>query len=158
MNLSNLQPAAGSTRNRKRVGRGQGSGTGKTSARGHNGAKSRSGAKFRAWFEGGQMPLQRRLPKFGFKNRFRVSYNPINLTRLSQLIEEGRLNPTEPIVPETFVALGLAGKSDLIKVLGSGEIAVALNVTAHAFSESAKAKIEGAGGSVTVAGQGKEIS
>ncbi|MBN8588922.1 MAG: 50S ribosomal protein L15 [Rhodothermia bacterium] len=156
MNLSNLKPATGSTRNRKRVGRGQGSGTGKTSARGHNGAKSRSGAKFRAWFEGGQMPLQRRIPKFGFKNRFRVSYNPINLNRLSQLVEEGRLNPSEPISPDTFVALGLAGKTDLIKVLGAGEIAVALNVTAHAFSESAKTKIEGAGGSATVAGQGQE--
>lgn len=150
MNLSNLKPAAGSTRNRKKVGRGQGSGHGGTSTRGHKGAKSRSGASFRPWFEGGQMPLQRRIPKFGFKNRFRVEYNPINLSRLAQLVEAGRVDAGEAITPDVLVALGLAGKNDLIKILGSGEVTAALNVTAHAFSESAKAKIEAAGGSVTV--------
>lgn len=150
MNLSNLKPAAGSTRNRKKVGRGQGSGHGGTSTRGHKGAKSRSGASFRPWFEGGQMPLQRRIPKFGFKNRFRVEYNPINLSRLAQLVEAGRVDAAEAITPDVLVALGLAGKNDLIKILGSGEVTAALNVTAHAFSESAKAKIEAAGGSVTV--------
>lgn len=150
MSLSQLKPAQGATHKRKRVGRGQGSGHGKTATRGHNGAKSRSGAKFRAWFEGGQMPLQRRIPKFGFKNRFRVEYNPINLSRLAELVEAGKINASEAITPETLVALGLSGKADLIKILGSGDVQVALNVSAHAFSGSAKAKIEAAGGSASV--------
>lgn len=149
MSLHNLTPASGSTRNRKRVGRGQGSGHGGTSTRGHKGAKSRSGAKFRAWFEGGQMPIQRRLPKFGFKNPFRVAYNPINLSRLSQLVEAGKIDVAVEITPATLMALGLASKNDKIKILGDGDLTVAINIHAHGFSGSAIAKIEAAGGSVT---------
>ena len=150
LSLNNLHPAPGSTHKKKRVGRGPGSGLGKTSGRGHKGQKSRSGYSSRPGFEGGQMPLQRRIPKFGFKNRFRVEYNPINLSRLAELVEAGKINASEAITPETLVALGLSGKADLIKILGSGDVQVALNVSAHAFSGSAKAKIEAAGGSASV--------
>ncbi len=151
MDLSNLKPAEGSTHNQKRIGRGQGSGYGGHSAtKGNKGQKSRSGAKFPAWFEGGQMPLQRRVPKFGFKNRFRVEYRPLNVGRLQQLVDAGALDASSPVTPETLRSLGLVGKADLVKILGSGELTAALQVTAHAFSASARAKIEKAGGSADV--------
>ncbi len=151
MDLSNLQPADGATRKRKRIGRGVGSGYGGHSAtRGNKGQKSRSGARIPAWFEGGQMPLQRRVPKFGFKNRFRTEYRPVNLSRLAQLIEAGRLDPAQEITPERLVAVGVVRKSDLVKVLGGGALPVAVKVSAHAFSAAAKEKIEAAGGTATV--------
>lgn len=150
MDLSNLQPAKGSTKSKKRIGRGEGSGKGGTSTKGHKGQKSRAGASIPAWFEGGQMPLQRRVPKFGFKNRNRVEYAPINLSRLSRLIEDGRISEGDAVTPETLVSLGLTDKRDRVKVLGDGEFSAKLEVTAHAFSASAKEKIEAAGGSVRV--------
>ncbi|MBX2820091.1 MAG: 50S ribosomal protein L15 [Rhodothermaceae bacterium] len=153
MDLSNLKPAKGATKSRKRIGRGVGSGYGgHSSTRGDKGQKSRSGASIPIWFEGGQMPLQRRIPKFGFKNRFRVEYRGINVSRLSRLIEEGRIDAAEVITPEVMVQAGIARKSDLIKILGSGELSSPLKVSAHAFSASAKSKIEGAGGEVLVIG------
>lgn len=150
MDLSNLRPAAGSTKNKKRIGRGQGSGKGGTATKGHKGQKSRAGASIPAWFEGGQMPLQRRVPKFGFKNRFRVEYAPVNLSRLAELLEAGRIEAGQTISLDTFRALGLVSKSDRVKVLGNGELSAALNVEAHGFSQSAQKKIESAGGSVRV--------
>ena len=155
MNLSNLKPAAGSTRKRKRLGRGVGSGKGgHSSTRGNKGQKSRSGHHaMPAWFEGGQMPLQRRVPKFGFKNPFRKEYRAINLSRLHELIEAGRLDPGEPVTPEALCALGQSNKRDRIKILGGGAIAVPLIIRAHAFTKSARAKIEAAGGqAVAVSG------
>ena len=153
MDLSNLKPAKGATRSRKRIGRGVGSGYGgHSSTRGDKGQKSRSGASIPIWFEGGQMPLQRRIPKFGFKNRFRTEYRGINVSRLSRLIEEGRIDASEVITPEVMVQAGVARKSDLIKILGSGELSSPVKVSAHAFSASAKSKIEGAGGEVLVIG------
>lgn len=151
MDLSNLKPAAGSTKNRKRVGRGEGSGHGGTSTRGHKGQKSRSGGKIPAWFEGGQMPLQRRVPKGGFKNRNRVAYDPINLGRLVALVEEGRVEAGATVTPETLRALGIGGKNGRYKILGNGDLAVKLDVHAHAFSKAAQEKIEAAGGTVTEA-------
>lgn len=151
MDLSNLRPAKGSTRKRKRIGRGVGSGYGgHSSTKGTKGQKSRTGASIPIWFEGGQMPLQRRIPKFGFKNRFRVEYRPINLARVADLVEAGTVDASKPITPQVLVKAGLARKSDLIKILGSGEIAQAVTVRAHAFSGSARQKIEAAGGSVIV--------
>lgn len=150
MDLSNLKPAKGSTKNRKRVGRGEGSGHGDTATRGHKGQKSRSGGKIPTWFEGGQMPLQRRVPKFGFKNRNRVAYDPINIGRLATLVEEGRLEAGATVSPETLRALGIGGKNGRYKILGGGDFSVKLDVHAHAFSASAKEKIEAAGGSATV--------
>ena len=150
MDLSNLQPAKGSTKSKKRIGRGEGSGKGGTSTKGHKGQKSRSGASIPAWFEGGQMPLQRRVPKFGFKNRNRVEYAPINLGRLSRLLEENRISEGDAVTPETLVSLGLTDKRDRVKILGDGEFSAKLDVAAHAFSASAKEKIEAAGGSVRV--------
>jgi large subunit ribosomal protein L15 len=153
MDLSNLKPAKGSTRSRKRIGRGVGSGYGgHSSTRGDKGQKSRSGASIPVWFEGGQMPLQRRIPKFGFKNRFRTEYRGINLARLNKLIEEGRIDAGNPITPEVMVDAGIARKTDLVKVLGTGDLSAALQVSAHAFSASARTKIEGAGGTATVIG------
>ena len=153
MDLSNLKPAKGATRSRKRIGRGVGSGYGgHSSTRGDKGQKSRSGASIPIWFEGGQMPLQRRIPKFGFKNRFRTEYRGINVSRLARLIEEGRIDASEVITPEVMVQAGIARKSDLIKILGSGELSSPVKVSAHAFSASAKSKIEGAGGEVLVIG------
>ena len=150
MDLSKLTPASGSTQSRKRVGRGQGSGHGNhTVGRGHKGQKSRSGGKAPAWFEGGQMPLQRRVPKFGFKNRNRVAYDAVNLSRLAALVEAGRLDAGS-ITPESLVAAGVGGKNGRFKILGDGDVSAALTVSAHAFSGSAKQKIEGAGGSATV--------
>lgn len=150
MDLSNLKPAKGSTRKRKRIARGVGSGYGgHSSTRGDKGQKSRSGASVPAWFEGGQMPLQRRLPKFGFKNRFRKEYKAVNVDALAALVETGRIEAGN-ITPDSLREAGIIGKADLVKVLGSGEISVAITVTAHGFSASAKEKIEKAGGSASV--------
>ncbi|MDR2813402.1 MAG: 50S ribosomal protein L15 [Prevotellaceae bacterium] len=139
MELHNLTPAAGSTHKKKRIGRGEGSGHGGTSTRGLNGAKSRSGYSRKLGFEGGQMPLQRRLPKFGFRNPCRVEYKAINIYTLQALAEKTGLNA---IGVDTLVSAGLASKHDLIKILGQGELKAALEVTAHAFSKSAAAAIE----------------
>ena len=145
MNLSNLQPAEGSTHNQnKRVGRGDGSGKGGTAARGHKGAKSRSGYSKKIGFEGGQMPLQRRVPKFGFKNINRVEYQGINLSTLQLLVDNGIV--TDTIDFETLVENRLATKNELVKILGGGELKAKLKVTAHKFTASAKAAIEAAGG------------
>jgi large subunit ribosomal protein L15 len=152
MNLSNLKPAKGATHKRKRIARGVGSGYGgHSSTRGDKGQKSISGNSNRpVWFEGGQMPLQRRLPKFGFKNRNRVEYRAVNVSRLAQLVEEGYIDASAPVTPEVLVGASLVGKADRVKILGGGDLAVALQVTAHAFSASARQKIEAAGGSVTI--------
>jgi large subunit ribosomal protein L15 len=151
MDLSNLKPAKGSTKTRKRIGRGVGSGYGgHSSTKGNKGQKSRSGARIPVWFEGGQMPLQRRTPKFGFKNRFRVSYRPVNLSTLVDRITTGSIDSSAAITPEVLLGLGLVGKNDRVKILGGGDLDTALNISAHAFSASAKAKIEGAGGTVTI--------
>ena len=145
MELYNLKPAEGSVKNeKKRVGRGQGSGKGGTATRGHKGAQSRSGNSKKFGFEGGQMPLQRRVPKFGFKNINRVEYNGINLDTLQTLVE--KYNVTE-ITPETLVGHGLVSKKDKIKILGRGEFTFKVSVTAHKFSATAKSAIEAAGGS-----------
>lgn len=145
MNLSNLKPAAGSTRNNKRLGRGEGSGGGGTATRGHKGAKSRSGYKRKSGFEGGQMPLQRRVPKFGFTNINRVEYKGINLDVLQSLLEK---NSTTIMGANYFVEAGLVSKAAKIKILGRGELTTALEVHAHAFSKSAVEAIETAGGKV----------
>ncbi len=145
MELNNLTPAAGSTHREKRIGRGEGSGRGGTSTRGHKGAQSRSGYSRKKGFEGGQMPLQRRLPKFGFKNINRVEYKAINLYTLQALAEKTKL---EVITEETFVEHGLASKNDKIKILGQGQLSVKLEVSAHAFSKSAAAAIEAQQGKV----------
>jgi len=143
MKLNNLTPAKGSTKNKKRIGRGQGSGYGGTSTRGHKGAKSRSGYSSKIGFEGGQMPLQRRVPKFGFKNINRVEYKGINLDSIQSLVDNK--NITE-ITPEVLVANGLASKKDLVKILNRGELNAKVTVKANAFSASAKAAIEAKGG------------
>ena len=145
MDLSCLTPAEGSVKNRKRIGRGQGSGRGGTSTRGHKGQKSRSGYSRKIGFEGGQMPLQRTSPKFGFKNRNRVEYKGINVASLQYLAEKKKL---DIIDIEVIVSNGLAGKKDLVKILGNGELKAKLAVKAHAFSKSAIEKIEAAGGNV----------
>ena len=145
MNLSNLKPAEGSTKTRKRIGRGAGSGLGGTSTRGHKGAKSRSGYSKKIGFEGGQMPLQRRVPKFGFKNINRVEYKAINLDTIQKLAEANNL--TKVGVNE-FVSAGFISSNQLVKVLGNGSLANKLEVEAHAFSKSAVAAIEAAGGTV----------
>ncbi|MCC8087883.1 MAG: 50S ribosomal protein L15 [Rikenellaceae bacterium] len=139
MNLSNLKPAAGSTKKEKRIGRGQRSGRGGTSTRGHKGAQSRSGYSRKVGFEGGQMPLQRRLPKFGFKNHERVEYKAINLNTLEDLAAKNNLSV---INIETLVSAGFASKNDRVKILGNGTLNAKLEVTAHAFSKSAIAAIE----------------
>jgi len=145
MDLSSLKPAAGSVnRAGKRLGRGQGSGKGGTAARGHKGAKSRSGYSKKIGFEGGQMPLQRRVPKFGFKNINRKEYQPINLDKLQALVDKKAVKGE--ITFENFVANRLARKNELVKILGDGELKAKLKVTAHKFSASAKAAIEAAGG------------
>jgi large subunit ribosomal protein L15 len=143
LNLSNLKPAEGATKNVKRLGRGEGSTRGGTSTRGHKGAKSRSGYKRKSGFEGGQMPLQRRVPKFGFKSLNRVEYKGINLDVIADLLEK---NSVSTIDAAYFVSAGLASKNAKIKVLGRGEIAAAVEVHAHAFSKSAIEAIEKAGG------------
>jgi len=145
MELSNLTPAKGSVKSRKKIARGEGSGKGGTSTRGHNGAKSRSGYSRKVGFEGGQMPLQRRVPKFGFKNINRVEYKAVNLGVIQGLIDNKKV---EEITPEVLIANGLANKSDLIKILASGELKSKISVTAHKFSASAQKAIEAAGGEV----------
>ncbi|MDR1720615.1 MAG: 50S ribosomal protein L15 [Dysgonamonadaceae bacterium] len=145
MNLSNLKPAKGSVKTRKRIGRGTGSGLGGTSTRGHKGQKSRSGYSRKTGFEGGQMPIQRRVPKFGFKNINRVEYKAINLETLQQLAE--KTNATK-IGIEELVKAGFISSSQLVKILGRGKITSKLEVLAHAFSKTAEAAITEAGGSV----------
>lgn len=145
MNLSNLQPAAGSTHNQnKRVGRGEGSGKGGTAARGHKGAKSRSGYSKKIGFEGGQMPLQRRVPKFGFTNINRVEYQGVNLDTLQKLVDNGIVTDTVDLT--TFVTNRLATKNEVVKILGRGELKAKLKVSAHKFTAAAKAAIEAVGG------------
>lgn len=153
MDLSNLKPAEGATKSRKRIARGVGSGYGgHSSTKGNKGQKSRAGASIPAWFEGGQMPLQRRLPKGGFKNRFRVEYRPVNVARLQDLVDAGKIDASQPVTPEVLIAAGVIGKGDLVKVLGGGDLSASLQVSAHKFSASAKAKIEKAGGGATDVG------
>lgn len=138
MDLSNLKPAEGSVKQNKRVGRGQGSGRGGTSTRGHKGAKSRSGYSRKIGFEGGQMPLQRRVPKYGFTNINRVEYKAINISTLQELSEKKNISDIDPKV---LADAGLVSKSDLIKILGKGELKSTINVKAHAFSKSAQEAI-----------------
>ncbi|GAB2974265.1 50S ribosomal protein L15 [Mucilaginibacter puniceus] len=145
MNLSNLKPAEGSTKNRKRIGRGTGSGRGGTSTRGHKGAGSRSGKKTKIGFEGGQMPLQRRVPKVGFKNPNRVEYVGVNLDVLQGLTEQYSI---ATINFDTLKEHGLVSKNDLVKILGRGELKAKLEVTAHAFTATAQKAIEAAGGTI----------
>ena len=146
MNLTNLTPAEGSTKNVKRIGRGQGSGRGGTSTRGHKGQKSRSGYSRKIGFEGGQMPLQRRVPKFGFKNINRVEYKGVNIDSIQEMVNKTKVNE---ITFEVLVENGLASKNDLVKILGRGELSAKINVVAHKFSASAKEAIEKAGGSTS---------
>jgi large subunit ribosomal protein L15 len=146
MDLSNLKPAKGSTHKRKRIARGQGSGKGGTATRGHKGAKSRSGYKRKRGFEGGQMPLFRRVPKFGFKNFNRVEYSGINLDTLQKLADKIKTND---ITLDTLIDNGLANKNEKIKILGRGELTSKINVSAHAFSKTAIKSIEDQGGVVT---------
>lgn len=145
MNLSSLKPAEGAVKSRKRIGRGPGSGLGGTSTRGHKGAKSRSGYSKKIGFEGGQMPIQRRLPKFGFKNINRVEYKPINLSMLQTLSEANSLTK---ISVEDLIAAGLVSRNSLVKILANGTVTTALTVEAHAFSKTAEEAIVRAGGSV----------
>ncbi len=145
MNLSNLKPAEGATKTRKRIGRGPGSGLGGTSTRGHKGAKSRSGYSKKVGFEGGQMPLQRRLPKFGFKNINRIEYKAINLDTIQKLVEANNLTK---VGISDFINAGFISSRQLVKVLGNGSLNSKLEVEAHAFSKSAIAAIEAAGGNV----------
>ncbi|WP_436515317.1 50S ribosomal protein L15 [Ekhidna sp. To15] len=147
MRLESLKPAEGSTKNRKRIGRGQGSGRGGTSTKGHKGAQSRAGYSRKTGFEGGQMPLQRRVPKFGFKNNNKIVSKAINLDDLQKLSEAKKL---KEITPEILKENGLAQKKDIVKVLGRGELKAALKVSAHKFSKTAQEAIEKAGGSITV--------
>lgn len=145
MELHNLKPAEGAVQKEgKRVGRGEGSGKGGTSTRGHKGAKSRSGYSKKIGFEGGQMPLQRRVPKFGFKNINRKEYQGINLDKLQALVDNGVVK--DEVTLETLIENRLAGKNDLVKILGNGELKASLKVSVHKFSASAKAAIEAAGG------------
>ena len=145
MELGNLKPAKGSVSGgSKRLGRGQGSGTGGTASRGHKGAKSRSGYSKKIGFEGGQMPLQRRVPKFGFTNINRKEYQGINLDKLQSLVDSGKI--TDTVNLDILIANRLAGKNDLVKILGNGELKAKLNITVHKFTASAKAAIEAAGG------------
>ena len=148
MDLSNLKPAAGSNKDSKRIGRGPGSGKGGTSTRGHKGAKSRSGYHKKIGFEGGQMPLQRRLPKFGFKNINRVEYKAINISTLQAMADKG----ITKIDPEVLQQAGYISATQLVKVLASGQLTAAVEVTADAFSATAIKAIEAAGGKVTVLG------
>ena len=146
MDLSNLKPAEGSVKKEKRIGRGQGSGHGGTSTRGHKGAQSRSGYSKKRGFEGGQMPLQRRVPKFGFKNVNRVEFKAINLDVIQTLAEE--LN-VSTVTVDTLIENGLINKNAKVKILGRGEVKGKLDITAHSFSATAKEAVEAKGGSVT---------
>ncbi len=147
MDLSSLKPAKGSVKNRKRLGRGQGSGYGGTSTRGHKGHKSRSGYKRKIGFEGGQMPLIRRIPKFGFKNRNKVQYKPINLWLLQKIAETKNVNKIDP---QVLKEAGVISKNDKVKILGDGQLTATLEVHAHAFSKSAIDAIEANKGKVVV--------
>ena len=146
MNLNSLKPAAGSTSSRRRIGRGTGSGLGGTSTRGHKGAKQRSGYKKKIGFEGGQMPLQRRLPKFGFKNINRIEYKALNLDVIQHLAEQ---NKAEKVGIQDFIEAGYLAKGRLVKILGNGALTAKVEVEANAFSKSAVAAIEAAGGTAT---------
>jgi large subunit ribosomal protein L15 len=148
MELHNLKPAEGSTKNRKRVGRGEGSKRGGTSTRGHKGAKSRSGYSRKVGFEGGQQPLQRRVPKFGFTNPNRVEYNGVNIDTLQQLFDSKKIK--SKVDKQVLIDNGLVQKNDLVKILGRGELKSKLSVTADAFSSTAKEAIEKAGGSANI--------
>lgn len=146
MNLSNLRPAEGSTKTRKRIGRGTGSGLGGTSTRGHKGAKSRSGYSRKIGFEGGQMPIQRRLPKYGFKSLNRVEYKPINLDVIQRLAEAKNLTKIDV---QSLIDAGFISAKHLVKILGNGALTTKLDVEAHAFSKSAEAAIQTVGGTIT---------
>ncbi|MEX0993956.1 MAG: 50S ribosomal protein L15 [Balneolaceae bacterium] len=146
MKLHELKAPESNKKVRKRIGRGEGSGRGGQSGRGHNGQNSRSGSKVRPWFEGGQMPLQRKIPKFGFKNPFRKEYQALNLEKLSQFIESGRLK--EKITVDDLIQNGLAGKNERVKLLGDGEIEKKIEIDVHACSKSAREKVEAAGGTI----------
>ena len=149
MSLNNLKPAKGSNKTSgKRLGRGQGSGKGGTSARGHNGAQSRSGYSRKIGFEGGQMPLQRRIPKFGFKNINRVEYNTINIDDIQTLIDDKKIK--KELTIDKMIELRLVKKGDLVKILGRGKIVAPIEITAHKFSASAEKLIEKAGGKITI--------
>ena len=148
MELHKLKPAEGSTKNRKRVGRGEGSKRGGTSTRGHKGAKSRSGYSRKVGFEGGQQPLQRRVPKFGFTNPNRVEYNGVNIDTLQQLFDSKKIK--SKVDKQVLIDNGLVQKNDLVKILGRGELKSKLSVTADAFSSTAKVAIEKAGGSANI--------
>lgn len=147
MNLSTLRPAKGSVKTRKRIGRGEGSGLGGTSTKGHKGAKARTGYKSKPGFEGGQNPLQRRVPKFGFTNPNRVEYKGINLDAIAEVAAKKGISD---ITLDVLVENGLVSKNKLVKILGRGELAAKLNVSANAFSKTAVAAIEAKGGSVTI--------
>lgn len=147
MNLSNLKPAKGSVKNKKRIARGQGSGYGGTSTRGHKGQKSRSGYSRKIGFEGGQMPLQRRVPKFGFKNINRVEYKGVNLDTIQALVDTKKVK--DEVTLEVLVANGLARKNDLVKILGRGALTAKLSISAHKFTATAQSAIEAAGGAAT---------
>ena len=147
MNLSNLKPAKGSVKNKKRIARGQGSGYGGTSTRGHKGQKSRSGYSRKIGFEGGQMPLQRRVPKFGFKNINRVEYKGVNLDTIQALVDTKKVK--DEVTLEVIVANGLARKNDLVKILGRGALTAKLSISAHKFTATAQSAIEAAGGAAT---------
>ena len=146
MSLHNLQPAEGSVKKEKRIARGEGSGKGGTATRGHNGQKSRSGYSRKIGFEGGQMPLQRRVPKFGFTNINRKEYVGVNLDKLQTLVDEGKI--TDTVTLEILVANRVVSKTELVKILGRGELKAKLNITVHKFTATAKAAIEAAGGEV----------
>jgi len=150
MELSNLSPISGSVNTKKkRIGRGQGSGKGGTSTRGHKGAKSRSGYSKKLGFEGGQMPLQRRIPKFGFKNINRVEYQAVNLNVIQSLFDNKKIKKSNVNVSD-LIKNGLVSKNDLVKILGTGELKTALNIEAHKFSKSAQDKIEKSGGKIKI--------
>lgn len=147
MNLSNLKPAKGSVKSKKRIARGQGSGHGGTATRGHKGQKSRSGYSKKVGFEGGQMPLQRRVPKFGFKNINRIDYKGINLDTIQSLVDAKKIK--DEVTLEILLTNGLLRKNELVKILGRGALIAKLNVNAHKFTATAKAAIEASGGTAT---------
>ena len=147
MNLSNLKPAKGSVKNKKRIARGQGSGHGGTATRGHKGQKSRSGYSKKVGFEGGQMPLQRRVPKYGFKNINRIDFKGINLDTIQALVDAKKIK--DEVTFEILLANGLVRKNELVKILGRGTLTAKLNVTAHKFTATAQAAIEASGGTAT---------
>ena len=156
MDLSNLKPAEGATKSKQRLGRGEGSGRGAhSSTRGTKGQSSRSGSKNRPmWFEGGQMPLFRRVPKHGFNNPLRTEYSVVNVGRIQRLVDEGRIDPDEPVTPEHLEELGAVRDANRVKVLGDGILDTSLEVSAHAFSDSAQEMIEEAGGTATILDEG----